>query len=198
MEAQALKKEKTVVLIKPDGVARGLIGEIIHRFERAGLKIVALKMLWASKEKVAGHYSGSEEWLKGMGKKTQDSFAQYGLDVKKIMGTEDTLAIGKMVQNWNIDYLSSGPMAAMVLQGLHAITTVRKLVGFTIPTRAESGTIRGDFGLDSNTLANIERRAAKNLVHASGDPDEAAHEVKFWFDENEIVDYQRGDDTYIY
>jgi len=188
-----LKNERTLVLVKTDAVMRGLIGEIIGRFERAGLKIVAMKMVYPGKEHAAGHYSGSEEWLKGMGNKTLDSFSQNNLDVKAIMGTDDPLEIGKMVQQWNVDYLSSGPVVALVLEGIHAIAAVRRIIGFTIPARAEVGTIRGGLSIDSNTIANIEKRATKNLVHASGDKTEAEHEIQHWFESEKILNYKRCD-----
>ncbi len=193
-----MKQKRTLVLIKPDGVIRGLIGEIIKRFEQCGLKIIALKMVQPDREFAANHYSGSEEWLKGMGKKALDSFAQDNIDSKKTMGTEDPLEIGKMIQQWNADYLSMGPVVAIVLEGIHAITTVRKIIGFTIPSQADVGTIRGDFSIDSNTVANIEQRATKNLIHAAGDEEEAAYEIKYWFSEDELVHYERCDTSVMF
>ncbi|MBC8235874.1 nucleoside-diphosphate kinase [bacterium] len=187
------KNEQTLVLIKPDGVMRGLIGEIIKRFERSGLKIIALKMSQPSKDFVASHYSGSEEWLRGMGKKALNSFAEYNIDTEKEMGTSDPLEIGRMIQQWNVDYLSMGPVVAMVIEGTYAITAVRKIIGFTIPAQADVGTIRGDFSIDSNNIANVEKRSTKNLIHAAGDEEEAAHEIKHWFSDEELVSYERCD-----
>jgi len=187
------KNEQTLVLIKPDGVMRGLIGEIIKRFERSGLKIIALKMAQPSKDFVASHYSGSEEWLRGMGKKALNSFAEYNIDTEKQMGTSDPLEIGRMIQQWNVDYLSMGPVVAMVIEGTYAITAVRKIIGFTIPAQADVGTIRGDFSIDSNNIANVEKRSTKNLIHAAGDEEEAAHEIKHWFSDADLVSYERCD-----
>jgi len=186
-------EERTVVLIKPDAVTRGLIGDIIKRFEIRGLKIIALKMVYPTKEHAAQHYSGSEEWLRGMGQKTLDAFKKYGIDVKKNMGTTDALKIGKMVQQWNVSYLAGGPVVAMVLEGMHAIPTVRKLVGHTLPILADPGTIRGDLSVDTNTAANIDKRAIRNIVHASGNESEAEHEIEHWFTPEEIVEYKRSD-----
>jgi len=188
-----LGRERTLVLIKPDGIVRGIVGKILARFERAGLKIVAMKLACPTREFAAGHYSGSRDWLEGMGKKTLDSFSQFGLDVNEIMGTDEPLEIGKMVQDWLVDYLADQPIVSVVLEGVHAISSVRRLIGFTIPCRAEPGTIRGDWAIDSNTIANIEKRATKNLVHASGDEGEARHEIEYWFKENEIIEYERCD-----
>ena len=185
------KNERTLVLIKPDGVMRGLIGEIIRRFEQCGLKIIALKMVQPSRDFVARHYSGSEEWLRGMGGKALNSFAECNIDAEKEMGTADPLEIGRMIQQWNVDYLSMGPVVAMAIEGTYAITAVRKIIGFTIPAQADVGTIRGDFSIDSNNIANVEKRSTKNLIHAAGDEEEAAHEIKHWFSDEELVSYER-------
>lgn len=192
------KEERTVVLVKPDGVMRGLVGEILTRFERRGLKILGLKLVYPTREHAASHYSGSDEWLKGMGNKTIETFAKYGLDLQKEMGTTDALEIGKKVQEWNVNYLSMGPVVAMVLQGMHAITTVRKIVGSTIPITADPGTIRGDFSIDTNTAANADKRAIRNIVHASGDPSEAEHEIKHWFKSDELMSYKRSDEDVMF
>ena len=192
------KEEKTVVLIKPDGVKRGLTGEVIKRIESRGLKIIALKMIVASSEHVHRHYPQTEEWLRGMGEKTLDNYRQYGKDVIQEIGTDDTLEIGKMVSKWNVDFLISGPVIAMVVQGIHAIDMVRKIVGKTIPAQAEMGTIRGDFSVDSPTLANLGKRAIHNIVHASGDPSEAAHELEHWFSPEEIHEYKRAEEDIMF
>ena len=192
MDAASIKRERTLILLKPDAVARGLVGEIIARFEKAGLKIVGMKMVHPTEEKAAGHYAGPDEWIRGMGQKTLDSFEEFGMDADEVLGTSDTLEIGQMVLSWLIRYISSGPVVAMVLEGVHAIKAVRKMVGFTIPSRAEPGTIRGDLTIDSNTISSLEKRSTKNLIHASGDPQEAAQEIAFWFDPEELFDYKRG------
>lgn len=188
------RDEVTVVLVKPDGVVRGLAGEIIRRFEQRGLKVVALKLLRPSREQASKHYSGSEEWLTGMGRKTLESLKEAGQDVVSLMGTADPLEIGKIIQEWNTDYLSSGPIVAMAVQGVRAIANVRKIVGSTLPALAAPGTIRGDFSIDHSVAANTDRRSLRNLVHASGDPTEAAHEIAHWFTSQEIIAYERCDD----
>ncbi|MFA6082502.1 MAG: nucleoside-diphosphate kinase [Patescibacteria group bacterium] len=192
------KEERTVVLVKPDGVMRGLVGEVLTRFEKRGLKILGLKMVYPSREHAAAHYSGSEEWLRGMGNKTLEAFAKYGIDVTAEMGTADALEIGKKVQQWNVDYLAMGPVVAIVLQGMHAITTVRKIVGSTLPVLADPGTIRGDFSVDSNVAGNFDKRAIHNIVHASGDPSEAGHEIAHWFKEEELIKYSRADEQIMF
>jgi nucleoside-diphosphate kinase len=192
------KEEKTVLLIKPDGVKRGLIGEIISRIEKRGLKIIALQMIWATKEQIDNHYPKDEEWLRRIGEKTYKNYSEYGLDVKKELGTDDLIEIGKMVRQWLIDYLTSGPMVKMVIKGIHAVAMVRKIAGQTMPSQAEMGTIRGDYSVDDATAANRDKRAIHNLVHASENEDEASHEIQFWFAPEEIHDYKRAEDDIMF
>jgi nucleoside-diphosphate kinase len=187
-------QEKTFVLIKPDGVKRGLIGEIIRRIEQRGLKIVALQMIHATPEDIDKHYPKDESWIRALGEKTLAVYKKYGYDPIKEHGTDDPLKIGMEVRKWNIDFLTSGPMVKMVVQGVHAIDMVRKLVGNTIPALAEMGTIRGDFSVDSPVLANKQHRAIRNLIHASGNPEEASHEISMWFSEQDIHEYKRAED----
>lgn len=192
------REERTFMLVKPDGVKRGLVGECIARIEQRGLKIIALKMILASEKMARGHYPGTDEWMRGMGEKTLESYAKYGKDPKKELGTADPLKIGKMIYGWNTDFLTSGPMVAMIISGIHAVDMVRKIVGKTLPSFAEMGTIRGDFSVDSPVLANDAKRAIRNLVHASGDPDEAAHEIKHWFSADEIHAYKRAEEDIMF
>jgi nucleoside-diphosphate kinase len=185
--------ERTVLLVKPDGVKRGLIGEVIKRLEQRGLKIIALKMIQATEEHARAHYPGTDKWLRGMGEKTLENYAKYGKDPIKEAGTADPLELGKIIYGWNTDFLTSGPVVAVLISGVHAIDMVRKIVGTTLPSKADMGTIRGDYSVDSPTLANIEKRAIHNVVHASGDPEEAAHEIEHWFNPEEIHDYKRAE-----
>ncbi len=191
--------EKTVVLIKPDGVRRGLSGEIISRFEKMGLKVIAMKMIWIDKEFAGKHYPMSrEELLKGIGEKTLKTYEKYGKDPKEELGTMDPLEIGKLVNNWNMEFLTSGPVVAMLLQGIHAIDNVRMIAGNTLPVFAEPGTIRGDYSIDSPALANTKKRSVRNLVHASGNVEEAEYERQLWFKEEEIYDYKRADEDVMF
>lgn len=192
------KEERTFILIKPDGVKRGLVGECVKRVEQRGLKIIALKMIRADAEHARTHYSGAEDWLRGMGEKTLESYAKYGKDPVKELGTADPVKIGKMIHEWLADFLSSGPVVAMVVSGIHAVDMVRKIVGKTLPAFAEMGTIRGDFSVDSPVLANLDKRAIHNLVHASGDAVEAAHEITHWFSADEIHDYKRAEEDIMF
>ena len=192
------QEERTFMLIKPDGVKRGLVGECIQRIEQRGLKIIALKMIQANEEHARAHYPGTKEWLSSMGNKTLESYAKYGKDVTKELGTDDPFEIGKIIYGWNTNFLISGPIVAMIISGIHAIDMVRKIVGKTIPAFAEMGTIRGDFSVDSPVLANTGKRAIHNVVHASGDPKEAAHEIEHWFFREEIHDYKRAEDEIMF
>lgn len=192
------KEERTLLLVKPDGVKRGLVGDILSRIEQRGLKIIALKLITATPEHVKSHYPGTDEWLKGMGEKTLENYRQYGKDPVKEVGTGDPLEIGKMIYKWLEDFMTSGPMAAMVISGLHAADMVRKICGHTLPSKADMGTIRGDYSVDSPTLANLEKRAIRNIVHASGTQEEAVHEIAHWFAPEEIHDYKRAEEDIMF
>ena len=192
-ETKEIGMERTFVMIKPDGVMRGLIGVIVGRFERRGLKLVAMKMLKPTLEHVNDHYPKDEAWIKRLGQKGFKTFAEHGLSTKDKMGTEDELEAGKMVREWLINYIMDAPVLAMVIEGYHAVEVVRKIVGPTIPSKAELGTIRGDFSIDSPVAANLNKRAMKNLIHASETTEEAEHEIDHWFSEAEIYEYERSD-----
>jgi len=183
-----LSKERTLVIIKPDGVQRTLIGEIIKRYERIGLKLVGLKMLIPSEEMAIKHYYevGGDAWIKEVGRKAAEAYEKKGEKSPFATFEENGQAILKS----NAKYLSSGPVVAMVWQGAGAVELVRKITGSTAPSLADVGTIRGDFTLDSYALADTDQRSIRNLIHASGTPDEAALEIPIWFKANELLDYR--------
>jgi len=183
-----MHKEKTLVLIKPDGVQRSLIGKITSRFEDAGLKIVAMKMLHADKELAQKHYPLNEEWAKNVFEKTLKS---YQKDNKK-MKYKDHIELGTTVQSWLIEFITESPIIAMVLEGPHAIELVRKMTGSTEPRQAAPGTIRGDFiSIESYALADKNDRTIRNLIHASDSSENADKEISLWFSQNEIHDYSK-------
>lgn len=186
-----LKEEQTFVLIKPDAVQKGLIGEIIKRFEQRDLKIVALEMFQPTEEQIDTHYPKDEAWITRLGEKSLSTYKKYGIDPVPLVGSNDPAKIGPMVRGWVIDYMTSAPLVRMVVQGLHAVDTVRKISGPTLPFIAEMGTIRGDFSIDSPALANSEKRAVMNLVHASETSEEARHEIKHWFEDVKTLNYKR-------
>ena len=180
--------ERTLVLLKPDAIQRGLVGEIITRFEKAGLKMVAAKMVQPDKNLADQHYPKSRtEFIKGMGNKTLESYREEGHDPLKTFGSEDAHEIGLQLQEWLVDFITSGPVIALVLKGENAVSKVRDLRGHTIPVKAVKGTISGDYSDDSPAIANNEKRAIKNLVHASGDVKEAEFEINLWFQPEELT-----------
>lgn len=173
--------EKTLVLVKPDAIKRGLIGEIIKRFEKVGLEMVAMKMLWLDKKKVDAFYPKSKDWILMLGKKNTEATALRG---EKLGRSE--IAHGKLVRKWLLDYISSGPVVAMVWEGIDAIGVVRKLTGPTDIAQAMPGTIRGDYSTDTIFIAGKEKRANKTIIHASGNAQEAKKEIPFFFSKKEL------------
>jgi len=186
------KEEQTFVMMKPDGVRKGLTGEVIRRFEQRDLKIVALEMFKPTEKQIDEHYPKDEAWMRRLGQKSLTTYEKYGVDPVSKLGTNDELEIGKMVRQWLIDYMMSAPLVKMVVQGIHAVDVVRKIAGPTLPYKAEVGTIRGDFSIDSPLLANSEKRAVANLLHASETPEEAQHEIEHWFGKGaKLQEYKR-------
>ena len=187
--------EQTLVLIKPDGVKRGLIGEIITRFEKIGLKIVAMKLAAPSDDLLLKHYKSNEDaTLTRWGEKTLATYTKYGKDAKKDFGTDKPLELGKLVNKWLFDYVKSGPVVALILEGRHAVENVVNMAGPTMPVASPAGTIRGDFSTDSAAYANEERRGVLNLVHISASVEEANYEKMLWFTPEEILSYKTLND----
>ncbi len=188
--------EQTFVMIKPDGIRRGLVGEIFSRFERIGLKLVASRMIWPSEEQARGNYPGTEEWLRGMGQKTYDNYGGDEAAMMEDMGTTDLLEIGNKIYDGLVSYITEGPVVLMVWEGNHAVKVVRKLVGKTDPTVADVGSVRGDFGFDTPQFAVKSGRVVfKNMIHISDAPDEAKREIVHWFGDKfkDLSDYERTD-----
>lgn len=188
------KYEKTLIIIKPDGVQRNLVGEIVSRFERAGLKLVAMKMVTADVEMIKKHYTLDPEWMRLVGEKSIKGLLDKGIEPI----SRDPMVIAQSVIDRLSKYLTSGPVIPMVLQGGHAVSVVRKIVGSTEPVMSDVGTIRGDFVLDSYQMAMDDERCVRNLIHASGTVDEAVNEINLWFKDEEIVDYVLANESVIY
>ena len=185
--------QSTLVLLKPDAVARGLVGEIISRFERAGLSIQAMKLIHPSIEFARGHYPTTDVQLSQMGSKTLSTYRELNIDPMEELGSEDPIEIGRMIHEWNAEFLSSGPVVALVLKGMHAVRKVRAICGKTMPLYAEPGTIRGDYSSTSPAVANLEKAAVFNLLHASddeNDPEEPTKEIEYWFTPQEIINFR--------
>ena len=178
------KEERTLVIIKPDGIQRTLIGEIIKRYERMGLKLVGIKMLVPTSEHVEKHYTLDPEWRKVTGEKNIKSY----LDKGQKPWTTDPFEVTEKVLERLKSYMTSGPVLVMVWQGAHAVEIVRKVTGKTEPKTSDVGTIRGDFVLDSYSMADADNRAIRNLVHASGSAKEAEMEIPHWFEKKELID----------
>jgi len=190
----ANKKERTLVVIKPDGIQRSLIGEIIKRYERAGLKLVGLKMIVPKESDVEKHYLIDPEWINNVGKKAIESYEKKG----EKPPSDDPEELGRAVLGSLKKYLSAGPVVAMIWQGMNAVGVVRKITGGTEPLTSDIGTIRGDFTIDSYKVADIDNRAVRNLVHASGTPEEANQEIELWFDKKELIDYRLIQEEILY
>jgi nucleoside-diphosphate kinase len=188
--------ERTLVLIKPDAVIRGLTGAILNRFETAGLAIIAMKLVRPAIEHARGHYPITDVQLEQMGNKTLSTYAELKIDPEKDLGTSDAKKIGLMIHEWNAEFLASGPVVACIIQGVHAVKKVRSICGKTIPIYAQPGTIRGDYSSSSPAIANMQRSAVFNLIHASdneNDPEEPEKEIAYWFSPQEVIDYDLVD-----
>ncbi len=186
--------EHTLVLVKPDGVQRALSGEILARFERVGLKIIALKMLRATRDQADRHYTLTEEWMLGVFTKASAKYQEEG----KPFPHSDHKAYGKFVKDGLVEFLASAPIIAIVLEGEYAVSIVRKLVGATEPASSPAGTIRGDFAFDTYALSNEQNRPIRNLIHASGTVEEAKHEIGVWFTPTELQSYVSATDPIQY
>jgi nucleoside-diphosphate kinase len=190
--------ERTLIILKPDAVKRGLVGKVIETFENVGLKLMAAKMLRPDEQVIKNHYPGTSEWLKEMGEKTLTSFKQSGDDVMKTFKTEDPEKLGQFIYDRLIKYWMEGPIVVMVWQGQNAVTVARKLRGHTIPALADPGTLLAQYSFDSSPLSASLDRVVKTFIHASGSMNEAKREIKYWFGEAEFKSYQREiDDLYL-
>lgn len=186
--------ERTLVIIKPDGVQRTLVGEIIQRYERTGLKLTGLKLLIPTPELIGKHYLVDPEWVRKVGEKSMNSYKEKGLESP----FKDPEECGRAVLERLKNYMSSGPAVVMIWEGNKAIGIVRKITGGTEPLTSDVGTIRGDFTIDSYDLADTDERAIRNLVHASGSPEEAEKEIAIWFSKGEILKYNLVNNKILY
>jgi len=180
------KQEKTLVLIKPDGVQRSLIGEVIKRYEQCGLKLVALKMLIPTKKQAYDHYHTDPNWPMTNGTRTIEGYKLKG----KTPPTNDPLKMAEITRATLTKYIISGPVIAMIWQGMNAISNIRKITGHTEPSQSTPGTIRGDYTIDSYDMADIDHRSVRNIIHASGSIEEAKKEIPIWFSKKEILNYR--------
>ena len=188
-----MKKQKALLIIKPDGVQRGLCGAILKRFEKVGLTIIGFKFMNASSATIKAHYPENDVWFGKVGQRTLTNYAKKSLDVKKVFGTDDAVAIGKTVKQWLITYFQESPVLVAAVEGYETIEIVRKISGNTIPILAAPGSVRGDFSHDTIDLANEQNRPLRNLIHASDAVEDGEKEVALWFKPEELFSYKRAD-----
>ncbi len=175
--------ERTLIILKPDAVQRSIVGEILTRFERIGLKIVAMKMMIPEEELLKRHYP--DELIPIVGNKTKSDWDNYGVEYEQTIEE-----IGTEIVQATRDFMRSSPVVAVVLEGGHAVEVVRKMVGSTGPKDSAPGTIRGDYAHLSLGRASLQKRGAANIIHASGTPDEAKQEIEMWFNADELYEYK--------
>ncbi len=188
------KEERTLIIIKPDGVQRSLMGEIIGRYERLGLKLIGLKIQIPTQEKIEQHYTLDPEWRRVTGEKTIKGYKDKGMKPP----SEDPLEITAVILENLKKYMTSAPSIFMVWQGAHAVPVVRKVTGGTEPLTSDVGTIRGDFVLDSYQMSDTDGRAIRNLIHASGSTEEAEKEIAHWFSKDELISYRLIQEQILY
>lgn len=191
------KKERTFVILKPDAVQRGLVGEIIKRFEQIGLKIVAMKMVQADENLIFTHYNKDDAWYTRKGQGIVENRKKLGKPVDK-----EAIEYGKDIIRKMVHYMAACPVVCMIVEGNQAQAVVKRLVGGTEPTVADTGTIRGDYALDSYYLCDVDdSRGMRNLIHCTDPADgEQAYfnEIKVWFNENEIYSYRHIAEAMLY
>jgi len=186
-------REQTFIILKPDAVQRSLVGEIIKRIERTGLKCVAMKMFEPDEKRLLEHYNKDEEWFLKKGTNVVRDLEKLGLPIEK-----EAIEYGRDIIRTIVRYMTSGPVVAMVWEGNQAVNVVMKIVGTTEPTTSDVGTIRSDYTLDSYSLASFENRAVRNLVHCSDSPEEAKREMDIWFSEAERMNYINAQERFMY
>jgi nucleoside-diphosphate kinase len=187
------KKERTMVFIKPDGVQRSLIGEVIGRFERTGLKLISLKLMTLDADRCWKHYNKDDDWYESKGARSIEERKANGLAVEK-----SAIEYGKEIIEALVKFMTSGPVVAMVWEGNKATGIVTKLVGGTEPLTSDVGTIRGDLTVDSYEITSVDSRAVRNLIHCSESPQEAEREIALWFSKDDIIDYTHLQEKILY
>lgn len=179
-------RERTLVILKPDAVQRSLMGDIIRRLERVGLKLVAAKMLRPDEKRLTEHYGKDDTWYLEKGTKRVQLLMEAG---KKVDESREPIEYGKDIIRGVVRYMGASPVVAMVWEGNRAVDVVKKLVGTTDPTASDVGTIRGDYQLDSYSLSDAEERGIRNLIHCTDKVAEADREIPIWFSPDELHDY---------
>jgi nucleoside-diphosphate kinase len=186
-------EERTFVILKPDTVQRSLIGEVIKRFEKTGLKCTAMKMFVPDEERLIQHYNKTEEWFLKKGTNVVNDLMAQGLPIDK-----EPIEYGKDIIRTIVKYMTAAPVIAMVWEGNQAVNVVTKIVGTTEPATSDVGTLRGDYTIDSYGHASFENRAVRNLVHCSDAVSEAEREIAIWFKEEDVMKYTTSQERIMY
>lgn len=191
------KKEKTFVILKPDAVQRGLVGEIIKRIEQIGLKIVAMKMIVATTEQCEKHYHKNDAWFIKKGENIVKNRTEMGKTIEK-----EAIEYGKDIIRKIVSYMTCSPVVVMVIEGNQAQAVVKRLVGSTEPSTADTGSIRGDYALDSYYICDTDdSRAMRNIIHCTDPADgegAAEREISVWFKEEEIIKWKSINEKMLY
>lgn len=187
------KHERTFVIIKPDGVQRGLIGEIVKRYERTGLKLVGLRFGVAEEKKFWEHYNKDDAWFLKKGTKIVEDKKASGQTI-----TKEAIEYGKDIIGQLVKFMTSGPVLMMVWEGNQAAAVIKKITGDTEPSSSDVGTIRGDLTMDSYGIAAVDDRAVRNLIHCSENAEEGKREVALWFTDAELTDYRLVTEQILY
>lgn len=193
MERAHPKYERTFIILKPDAIQRSLIGEVMSRFERTGLKIVGMKMITATRAQAAAHYGKDDAWCEKVGGRIIGDIERDGKKAEK-----PALEYGRDILNGLLDFLTCSPVVIIALEGNQAVGVVKKLVGGTEPLTSDVGTIRGDLTSDSYEIAGIDNRAVRNLVHCSDHVDEAKREIGIWFKPEDLITYKHVNEKMLY
>lgn len=179
------KKERTLVILKPDAIQRGLVGDLLKRFENTGLKLIAMKMMVPKEELVWKHYNKDEAWFQSKGEKLVENLKAAGLPIEK-----EAIEYGREIIGALVKFMTASPVIPMVWEGNQSVSIIKKIVGSTEPATSAVGTIRGDYTLDSYEISNLDGRAVRNLVHCTDDPSESEREISLWFNSEELINYR--------
>jgi len=179
------RKERTFAMLKPDAVQRSLMGEILGRFEKVGLKVIGVKFVLADEAKLWKHYNKDDAWYLKKGTKIVEDKKAAGLKTDK-----EPIEYGKDIIGALVKYMKAGPVLQFALEGNEAIAVVKKLVGSTEPATSDVGTIRGDYTTDSYAICSVDDRAVRNLMHCSDNKEDAARELELWFSKDELLEYR--------
>lgn len=190
---KAPHQERTFVILKPDTVQRSLMGEVIKRFERTGLKCTAIKMFMADEARLLQHYNKDDAWLLKKGTRIVEGLKEQGSPVEK-----EPIEYGRDIIRLIVHYMEAAPVVALILEGNESVAVVTKLVGTTEPKTSDVGTIRGDFTVDSYSHSGYENRSVRNLIHCSDSPEEAEREIAIWFKEEEVMSYTTAQERIMY